>query len=438
MKHRVPNALIRWAFVAAACLFFITAARPAAAYDPDTHLQVTYALCRAVGFTHDEAFTVAIYDQGMDDSDGTVANSGVIPHVTEEKLWHALDDGKASTAVSRRERLFEDACGRPDKDLKLIYLGVFFHYQQDTWAHRVHPNSSLIDFAPYSQPLGHAVMGHQPDRPPFDPECALRCLEQGIGYASKFLKTQLGRDPNPMFDGYTAASYQEDTGFSNRGKFIHQLAVDSTGRAHQFTTGLIRAQINAYTYGLELGNPNYAGYYNSNEAAYGDTRANLKAHCDAFGIGFDLAGVKPAAMATLTTDLLTSGSPPRYTVTIVKIQSVSNGQFIVASDGLKDNQWLYCKGGDAVEFELIGPLNNCTLRVKDRELWLSYNATTKAVKLWSTPDAASYSLEKLGNGNYAIKSLAVGWYIYNYKESPYVWQTNANDATAQWRITGLP
>ena len=170
MNHRVrASTSLRPILIGAACLLLGAAPRPAAAYDPDTHFQVTYTLCRAVGFTHDEAFTVAVYDQGMDDSNGTLANIGVTPQVQEEILWHALADGKPETVLARKNDLFRQALGQPDTAKKLRYLGVFFHYQQDTWAHRVHPNSHPTNFSPYSAPIGHALMGHQPDRPPFDP-----------------------------------------------------------------------------------------------------------------------------------------------------------------------------------------------------------------------------------------------------------------------------
>src|SRR5205807_1231958 len=120
---------------------------------------------------------------GMDDSNGTLANIGATPQTTEEQLWHALPaDGKTATVLARKELLFTNALNMPRGQKQLQYLGVFYHYQQDTWAHRHHPNSDATNFTTYSVPLGHALDGHQPDRPPFDPVCALRCLEDGIRY----------------------------------------------------------------------------------------------------------------------------------------------------------------------------------------------------------------------------------------------------------------
>lgn len=439
----VPS--LRPILIGAACLFLGTSPRPAAAYDPDTHFQVTYTLCRAVGFTHDEAFTVAVYDQGMDDSNGTLANIGITPQVQEEILWHALADGRPETVLTRKNELFRQALGQPDTAKKLRYLGVFFHYQQDTWAHRVHPNSHPTDFVPYTQPLGHAAMGHQPDRPPFDPPCALRCLEEGIDYARSFLRTALGRTANPLFDGYRAANGAEDMSFASRGPFVHQLALDSSTRAREFTTGLIREQIAVYTFGPDA-NPNYGLRTTSNEAPYSGTQSRFRAHCSRFGIAFELPTTRPAPFTTLTTANLQSGNPPAYGAApapakgspITTIQN-SNGQFIVASDGLSHNQWLYCKAGSPVQFEVVGPLNNCQLKVRGQDLYLSYNSTTGAVKLWNDPTDASYSLEKLANGKYAIRNLRYNQYIWLSGTSPYVTRAgDKNQSSGQWAFPGLP
>src|SRR5882757_6673729 len=129
-------------FVAMAASVFVFS-MPAFAYEEDTHFNMTYAICRSVGFTADEAMIVAAVDQGMDDSSGTVANGGtggIIPNVDQEWMWHSLDgygyvDGgsmHASGIIARRDQLIQYALNEPDPRNKLILLGVFFHYQQDT------------------------------------------------------------------------------------------------------------------------------------------------------------------------------------------------------------------------------------------------------------------------------------------------------------------
>ena len=180
-------------------LFFVTLSGmqicpdKAFAYDEDTHFLMTYVLLRSAGFKDKDALLVAAVDQGMDDSPETVANgnvgpvSGVYPNVDEEWIWHALDSAGKMTAtgiLARKEQLFSLAFLQSNYRNKLILLGIFFHYQQDTWAHRHHwgigplgkwdkNHLSYDAFTTYNTPTGHARDGHMPDRPPFDPVCAL-------------------------------------------------------------------------------------------------------------------------------------------------------------------------------------------------------------------------------------------------------------------------
>ncbi len=237
--------------------------KPSFAYEEDTHFLMTYILCRSTGFNHKEALTVAAVDQGMDDSSGTVANGGlggVIPNVPEEWLWHALDhNGNMGPkgVLKRKEELFKIALTRVDKQDKLIYLGVFFHFQQDTWAHRHHYDGlphSYDAYTTYNTPFGHAPAGHQPDRPPFDPEAAILNLEDGVKYAKEFLKTALGRQSTAFLANYEAAGGKQDDNWSDsrKGKYFHQLKSDGApDSARRFLTDLIREQINAYSSSID-------------------------------------------------------------------------------------------------------------------------------------------------------------------------------------------
>src|SRR5882724_11126584 len=85
----VRSARMRILVVSTVTLFLAFTPKSAHAYDPDTHYQVTYVLCRAAGLNHNDALTVAQCDQGMDDSDATLANNP-LPQTREEGLWHAL------------------------------------------------------------------------------------------------------------------------------------------------------------------------------------------------------------------------------------------------------------------------------------------------------------------------------------------------------------
>ncbi len=237
------------AFVAVAGL-----ASSALAYEPDTHFQMTYAICCAAGFNPDEALQIAAADEGVDESSDCLANGGlggVIPNVRQEWLWHAFDhDGRMGPqgVVARKERMFhaaETAPGHP-----LVLLGVFFHYQQDTWAHRHHydrGNLSYDRWTTYNTPFGHAKDVHQPDRPPFDPVCALLCLEDTLHYAQMYLTDVLHRPQRPFLANYRPSPETTQAGWSENGPYFHQLAINGApGSPRRFLIDLIRTQIAVY------------------------------------------------------------------------------------------------------------------------------------------------------------------------------------------------
>jgi len=240
------------------------------AYEEDMHFHMTYAILRAVGFPPAEALRVAAVDQGMDDSPGTVANGGlggVIPNITEEWQWHALDKGgkmKAEWILRRKEMLFYATVTTRDPQAKLFLLGVFFHYEEDTWAHRHHVEGDIHNgikpakrdryahtydqFITYNTPFGHAPAMNQPDRSPFDPICAYLCLDDMVKYATKFLTEVLGRSVSPFMADYVCPSnLQEDGSYPRTSAYFHQLApVGATGSAQKFLAELVRANVDKH------------------------------------------------------------------------------------------------------------------------------------------------------------------------------------------------
>ncbi len=267
---------------------------PAFAYDEDTHFNMTYVICRSVGFTPDEALIVAAVDQGMDDSTGTLANTGfqgVVPHPEEEWRWHALDlNGNMGAAgvIARRDQLFNDALRETSTRNKLIRLGVFFHYQQDTWAHRHHYEDNHLsrdNYTTYNTPTGHAPDLHQPDRPPFDPVAALMSLEDGIKAASRFLKEGLGREPGSFLANYVSQGGSEDSGWPQNGKFFHQISFANTAQntSRAYLVSLIRTQIDTYTSSISfLDHLRFGLFFTSNEANVNDVRIALEKVCRDF------------------------------------------------------------------------------------------------------------------------------------------------------------
>ncbi len=351
---------------------------PAFAYEEDTHFQMTYVICRSVGFTHDEALIVAAADQGMDDSPGLVANGGpggVIPNVEEEWMWHALDGygytqgGTMKTAgvLARRDLFFQSALNEPGYYNKLVRLGVFFHYQQDTWGHRHHyknaifpPGTASTDYDPshlspdnyitYNTPTGHAPDGHAPDRPPFDPVAAVYNLENGIVYARTFLKQALGRDPGGFLANYTPQGGQDDGGWndSRKGAYFHQISLSGAApnSARAYVLNLVRAQINIYGTSISP-NPRYTPRYTPDEANLDSNRAALNKVAKDFE-PYRSAGIVNAAINIPTTvDKVAAGftnlTTPYYSAQVLPIASAitdgmrirqqSNGAIYLVIDG---------------------------------------------------------------------------------------------------------
>jgi len=114
---------------------------------------------------------------------------------------------------------------------------------------------------------------------------------------------------------------------------------------------------------------------------------------------------------------------PADTGVQVKIKSAANGQFMVAADGIGDNQWVYCKPGyEALTFVKVpATMDGIYYRLaSDADLFLSYNATTGAVKFWASPTQAAYHVGQVAPGYLAIKSLHWNQYMWLSKESPYI------------------
>jgi hypothetical protein len=266
-------------------------ATPAFAYEEDTHFLMTYVLCKSAGFTDEEALVIAAVDQGMDDSQTVNALDEGKPQIEEEWRWHALDKDRqmhAAGIIARRDLLFKEAIEETNPSNRLIRLGIFFHYQQDTWAHRHHEKSNHLsrnEFTTFNTPTGHAPFGSKPDRPPLDPVAALMCLEDGIVFASDFLRRGLGREPNPFLAGYVpeGGSVDKDWKDKRKGKFFNQLDVSSenVGSPRFFLKSLIVSQINAYQRNRDL-NPNYFGKKTPDLVDFEKARDSIQKVCNLF------------------------------------------------------------------------------------------------------------------------------------------------------------
>jgi hypothetical protein len=116
----------------------------------------------------------------------------------------------------------------------------------------------------------------------------------------------------------------------------------------------------------------------------------------------------------------------------VRIKSLQNGQYLTASDGVDHNQWIYAKAGTPLDWIQVGPADNASYRLASAPLFLSYNNTTGAVKLWQTAEHAQYRRQAAATGE-SIFSTYWDQYMWLSKESPYITRTgNPKNRDAQW------
>lgn len=103
---------------------------------------------------------------------------------------------------------------------------------------------------------------------------------------------------------------------------------------------------------------------------------------------------------------------------------------------INNNTLLYSrKDGVPLEFEPVGPLSNCALRLanNNKELYLNYRDLTGAVKLYDAP--AYYSIEFLGDGAYTVFSNQAKQYMWLDGDEPYITASgNPNNANSIWMV----
>ncbi len=134
-------------------------------------------------------------------------------------------------------------------------------------------------------------------------------------------------------------------------------------------------------------------------------------------------------------------TPPRRpadTGTRLQIKSRQDNCHLSAPDGIENNAWIYCRAGaKPLEFILVGSATDGYYRLANAPLFMSYRASTGAVKLYNSPNQASYRLTPApaGNQGMTIKNLHWDMYMWLYKDSPYI--TRKGDPAkrdAQWMI----
>lgn len=118
-----------------------------------------------------------------------------------------------------------------------------------------------------------------------------------------------------------------------------------------------------------------------------------------------------------------------------------DGRPLGAPDGIANNNWVYVRQG-------IAPLGMVAVdapgdgqyfrTLQDPTLFLSYTATTGAVKLYNSPNQASFLSVAIPGGRYTLKNLHWNQWMWLSGESPYVSRTgDPGNANAQW-VFGEP
>jgi len=119
----------------------------------------------------------------------------------------------------------------------------------------------------------------------------------------------------------------------------------------------------------------------------------------------------------------------------------SDGRPLGAPDGVSNNNWVYVRPG-------IAPLGMVAVdapgggqffrTLQDPTLFLSFTATTGAMKLYNSPSQANFLPVALPGGRYTLKNVYWNQWMWLSGESPYVSRTgNPGNANAQW-IFGEP
>ena len=134
-------------------------------------------------------------------------------------------------------------------------------------------------------------------------------------------------------------------------------------------------------------------------------------------------------------------TPPRRpadTGIRLQIKNLQDNCYLSAPDGIQHNAWIYCRpGSKPLEFIQVGNAGNAFYRLTAAPLFMSYRASTGAVKLYNSPNQANYRLGQAPASKDAttIKSLYWDMYMWLYQASPYITRAgDPNKRNAQWLI----
>ena len=122
----------------------------------------------------------------------------------------------------------------------------------------------------------------------------------------------------------------------------------------------------------------------------------------------------------------------------VKIKSVKTKDYMVAPDGIANNNWIYVKDGEPLKWIVVGDRDHAMFRSDKAPLFLSYRLTTGAVKFFDTATDAEYKIGDKDDKD-TIYNLRYKDYMWLDGKSPYVsGKGDPKHDNARWKIDGLP
>lgn len=122
----------------------------------------------------------------------------------------------------------------------------------------------------------------------------------------------------------------------------------------------------------------------------------------------------------------------------VKIKSAKAKDYMVAPDGIANNNWIYVKDGEPLKWVVVGDRNHAIFRSDKAPLFLSYRLTTGAVKLYDSATDAEYKIGEKDDKD-TIFNLRYNDYMWLDGKSPYVsGKGDPKNDNARWKIDGLP
>ena len=128
---------------------------------------------------------------------------------------------------------------------------------------------------------------------------------------------------------------------------------------------------------------------------------------------------------------------PNKPVRLVRIKNAHTDSYMTVD---RNNQWIHCKRGEALTFAQVGTNKRCVFSRIDGEHsgFLSYNDSTGAVRVYDSPDDASFELRPVRGykNTFRIFNLEHKEYMHLDPSSkgPYITEDGKESEFNEWVI----